>query len=94
MERFLKIGLKEKPTREKANKLESKRRTAADTHFENAEFENQTVTDHDGWTIDGNYWSKRVYGDNEDGSRFCSSYGVEFKKDSNKIIESWSEKIA
>lgn len=74
--------------------LREKRKLAADAKFENYNFGEHIVTDHDHWNEDGNFWSKKIYGDNPDGSRFCASFGVEFDHGSSSIVDMWCQNIA
>ena len=72
-------------------KTRDARRAAADKFFENFDFGDSTVTDSGQWEDDGIYWSRRIYGDSEDGTRFWASFGVEFDRKTTKVIDSWVE---
>jgi hypothetical protein len=80
-----------KPPVQTTAELRDARKTAADQKFEKYNFGNSTVTDSDSWTEDGAYWSRWIYGDGTDGKRFRASFGVEFRKDTPEIINSWVE---
>lgn len=75
--------------------LDHTRQVAADAAFERFNFgSDRTVTDTDGWTRDGIYWSRWVYGDDPEGTdgRFRVSFGVEFAPDGDTIVEQWAQK--
>lgn len=72
--------------------LETLRREAADKAFEQYNFGDCGVSKSGQWTIDGVYWSRLVYFDNDEGSAARVSFGVEFKPETNEIIDSWVQK--
>ena len=71
--------------------LAKARLAAADSKFAAHDFGDSTVTDTDGWTQDGVYWSRWAYGDDEHGERFRVSFGVEFREGTDAIVDSWVE---
>jgi len=67
---------------------------AADKFLEDYDFgEDYPVTDMmSGWNKDNQYWSKWVYGDTPEGTRWAGSFGVEFETpESSQIINNWLE---
>jgi hypothetical protein len=72
--------------------LQTLRRKAADDYFANADLGNFEVSDTGPWTIDEQYWSRWVYGEDfETKKSHRFSFGVEFAQNSDKIIDSWQQ---
>ncbi len=75
---------------EGGKELATRRREVADRTFEEYDFGPFKVTDSDGWTIDGKYWSRKVYGNTEEG-RSWASFGVEFVDNSTEVRATWCQ---
>jgi NTP pyrophosphatase (non-canonical NTP hydrolase) len=81
-------------------RLEALREAQANEAFQAFNFGSDIViTDSDGWTKDGRYWSRKVYGDEspdgkEPSHRIALSFGVEFEEGGHEVVEKWSEKFA
>lgn len=78
---------------EPLEKLEAARRKAADEAWESAKLPNIEASD--GWTIDGVFWSRKVFWSNPGAESTCGSivgsFGVAFEADSAKIIDQWHQ---
>ena len=73
-----------------AKMLEVDRETAAQEAYEDHDFADYIVTDSDGWTRDGKFWSRKVYGDTPKGGRFSASFGIEFDSNTSKVADTWA----
>ena len=71
--------------------LEKARRAVADKAFAEADFGDAVVGETGGWQSDGNYWSLRVFWEQPEGPSRSGSFGVEFRPDSDKVVETWSQ---
>jgi hypothetical protein len=74
-------------------KLLVDREEAAATALEEYDFGDFVVTDQDGWTRDGIFWSKKVYGDSPEGPDLLS-FLVQFKPGNAGITEALTQRIA
>jgi hypothetical protein len=79
--------------------LEDCREKEADRTFEDYNFGEDSVCDHERWLRDGPYWSKVIYLEHEDienttGEEQSSAkavFGLEFADGTNKVLDTWVE---
>ena len=71
--------------------LDKARLAVADQSFAEADFGDSVVGETGGWTIDGNFYSIKVFWEQEDGPSVIGSYGVEFAPESDQVIDTWHQ---
>ena len=74
---------------EPTKQLEADRRSAADKAWESAEI--PSVESFEGWNIDNNFWSRKVFWTMDSGPWQIGSFGVTFEHGTSKIIDRWHQ---